>query len=149
MRREGPIPVKSIARRIYGTSTAWKAIIPSRSLTIRGWGLIGVNETGGLPYPSFSPREKVPEGRMRVFRMGKNARTLIGVKCPDPHPPLRGTFSRGEKGNEGSRTKRPRGDAAEAGKYELVGHLRNVMQSKARRSLGSHRDEDATKSRTH
>src|SRR3954451_23498376 len=31
---------------------------------------------------------------------------------------------------------------AEAGRYELVGHLLNIMQSKARRSLKSHRDED-------
>ena len=30
----------------------------------------------------------------------------------------------------------------EAGKYELVGHLLNIMQSKARRSLKSHRDND-------
>ena len=29
---------------------------------------------------------------------------------------------------------------AEAGKYELVGHLLNIMQSKARRSLKAHRD---------
>jgi hypothetical protein len=28
---------------------------------------------------------------------------------------------------------------AEAGKYELVGHLLNIMQSKARRSLKEHR----------
>jgi hypothetical protein len=28
---------------------------------------------------------------------------------------------------------------AEAGKYELVGHLLNIMQSKARRSLQEHR----------
>ncbi|WP_337174927.1 hypothetical protein [Paludisphaera sp.] len=32
---------------------------------------------------------------------------------------------------------------AEAGKYELVGHLLNVMQSKARRSLKAHGDSDA------
>jgi hypothetical protein len=30
---------------------------------------------------------------------------------------------------------------AEAGKYELVGHLLNIMQSKVRRSLKSHHDE--------
>ena len=30
---------------------------------------------------------------------------------------------------------------AEAGKYELVGHLLNIMQSKARRSLKGHGDE--------
>jgi len=36
----------------------------------------------------------------------------------------------------------------EAGKYELVGHLLNIMQSKARRSLKSRRD-DGTKPRTH
>lgn len=29
---------------------------------------------------------------------------------------------------------------AEAGKYELIGHLLNIMQSKARRSLKFHRD---------
>ena len=39
---------------------------------------------------------------------------------------------------------------AEAGKYELVGHLLNIMQSKARRSLKSHRDEATKKQpRTH
>ena len=31
-------------------------------------------------------------------------------------------------------------EVAEAGKYELVGHLLNIMQSKARRSLKSPRD---------
>jgi hypothetical protein len=30
-------------------------------------------------------------------------------------------------------------EEAEAGKYELVGHLLNIMQSKARRSLKNHR----------
>src|SRR5262249_40201501 len=29
----------------------------------------------------------------------------------------------------------------EAGRYEMVGHLPNIMQSKARRSLKSHHDE--------
>lgn len=38
---------------------------------------------------------------------------------------------------------------AEAGQYELIGHLLNIMQSKARRSLKSHRDEDGKKPRTH
>jgi hypothetical protein len=39
---------------------------------------------------------------------------------------------------------------AEAGKYELVGHLLNIMQSKARRSLKSRRDENGkNKPRTH
>ncbi len=37
---------------------------------------------------------------------------------------------------------------AEAGKYELVGHLLNIMQSKARRSLKNHRAKEA-KLRTH
>jgi hypothetical protein len=37
---------------------------------------------------------------------------------------------------------------AEAGKYELVGHLLNILQSRARRSLKSHRDE-VKKTRTH
>ena len=37
---------------------------------------------------------------------------------------------------------------AEAGKYELVGHLLNIMQSKARRSLKSRRP-DGKKPRTH
>jgi hypothetical protein len=37
---------------------------------------------------------------------------------------------------------------AEAGKYELVGHLLSIMQSKARRSLKSHRD-DGKKRRAH
>jgi hypothetical protein len=34
---------------------------------------------------------------------------------------------------------------AEAGKYELVGHLLNILQSKARRSLRSHRVENGKK----
>ena len=39
---------------------------------------------------------------------------------------------------------------AEAGKYELIGHLLSIMQSKARRSLKSHRDEGGKKKpRTH
>jgi hypothetical protein len=37
---------------------------------------------------------------------------------------------------------------AEAGKYELVGHLLNIMQSKARRSL-KNRSGDGKKPRTH
>ena len=36
----------------------------------------------------------------------------------------------------------------EAGKYELVGHLLNIMQSKARRSVKSHCGEGAEKSGT-
>jgi hypothetical protein len=38
---------------------------------------------------------------------------------------------------------------AEAGKYELVGHLLNIMQSKARRSLDRRGDEAGKKPRTH
>jgi len=39
---------------------------------------------------------------------------------------------------------------AEAGKYELVGHLLNIMQSKARRSLKSRHDKGGeTKPRAH
>jgi hypothetical protein len=38
---------------------------------------------------------------------------------------------------------------AEAGRYELLGHLLGIMQSKARRSLKGHRDEGGKKSRTH
>jgi hypothetical protein len=39
---------------------------------------------------------------------------------------------------------------AEAGKYELIGHLLNIMQSKARRSLKGRRDENGKKKpRTH
>jgi hypothetical protein len=38
---------------------------------------------------------------------------------------------------------------AEAGKYELVGHLLNIMQSKARRSLKGHRDESGKKPKMH
>jgi hypothetical protein len=34
---------------------------------------------------------------------------------------------------------------AEAGQYELIGHLLNIMQSKARRSLKSHHAEGAKK----
>jgi hypothetical protein len=37
---------------------------------------------------------------------------------------------------------------AEAGKYELVGHLLNGLQSKARRSLKGHREEGGTTSST-
>jgi hypothetical protein len=37
---------------------------------------------------------------------------------------------------------------AEAGRYELLGHLLNIMQSKARRSLKS-RHDDENKPRTH
>jgi hypothetical protein len=36
---------------------------------------------------------------------------------------------------------------SEAGKYELIGHLLNIMQSKARRSLKSRRDEGGKKPR--
>jgi hypothetical protein len=39
---------------------------------------------------------------------------------------------------------------AEAGKYELIGHLLNIMQSKARRSLKGRRDDNGKKPpRTH
>ena len=38
---------------------------------------------------------------------------------------------------------------AEAGRYELLGHLLGIMQSKARQSLKSHRDEGGKKPRTH
>jgi hypothetical protein len=38
---------------------------------------------------------------------------------------------------------------ADAGKYELVGHLLNIMQSKARLSLKSRRSADGKKPRTH
>jgi hypothetical protein len=38
---------------------------------------------------------------------------------------------------------------AEAGKYEVVGHLLSVLQSKARRSLKNHRDEAGKTPRTH
>ena len=37
---------------------------------------------------------------------------------------------------------------AEAGRYELVGHLLNIMQSKARRSLKSPAPKDAKELRT-
>ena len=38
---------------------------------------------------------------------------------------------------------------AEAGRYELVGHLLGILQSKARRSLKNHRGEGGKKPRTH
>ena len=38
---------------------------------------------------------------------------------------------------------------AEAGRYELLGHLLGIMQSKARRSLKGYRDEGEKKPRTH
>jgi hypothetical protein len=38
---------------------------------------------------------------------------------------------------------------AEAGRYELLGHLLNIMQSKARRSLRSHGGENGKKPRIH
>jgi hypothetical protein len=38
---------------------------------------------------------------------------------------------------------------AEAGRYELVGHLLNILQSKARRSLKRHGDEGPRKPRVH
>ena len=38
---------------------------------------------------------------------------------------------------------------AEAGRYELLGHLLGIMQSKARRSLKNHRGQGGNKSRTH
>ena len=38
---------------------------------------------------------------------------------------------------------------AEAGRYELLGHLLGILQSKARRSLKGHRDEGGKKPRTH
>jgi hypothetical protein len=38
---------------------------------------------------------------------------------------------------------------AEAGRYELVGHLLNIVQSKPRRSLKSPASKDAKKLRTH
>ena len=38
---------------------------------------------------------------------------------------------------------------AEAGKYELIGHLLNIMQSKARRSLKSHRGGDGKSTEAH
>ena len=38
---------------------------------------------------------------------------------------------------------------AEADRYEMLGHLLNVMQSKARRSLQGHREEGGKSSRTH
>jgi hypothetical protein len=38
---------------------------------------------------------------------------------------------------------------AEAGKYEMVGHLLNVMQSKARRSLKGQSHDNGKRPRTH
>ncbi len=38
---------------------------------------------------------------------------------------------------------------AEAGRYELLGHLLGILQSKARRSLKNHRGEGGKKPRTH
>ena len=38
---------------------------------------------------------------------------------------------------------------AEAHKYELLGHLLGILQSKARRSLESHREDGGKKPRTH
>ncbi len=38
---------------------------------------------------------------------------------------------------------------AEAGRYEMIGHLLNIMQSKARRSLQSDGDDRGKSSRTH
>jgi hypothetical protein len=38
---------------------------------------------------------------------------------------------------------------AEADRYELLGHLLNIMQSKARRSLKGHREESGKNPRTH
>ena len=38
---------------------------------------------------------------------------------------------------------------AEAGRYELLGHLLGILQSKARRSLKNHRGEGGRKPRTH
>ncbi len=38
---------------------------------------------------------------------------------------------------------------AEAGRYELLGHLLGIMQSKARQSLKSHRGERGKKPRPH
>jgi hypothetical protein len=38
---------------------------------------------------------------------------------------------------------------AEAGRYELLGHLLGILQSKARRSLRGRRDEGGTKPGTH
>lgn len=39
-------------------------------------------------------------------------------------------------------------EEAEAGKYELVGHLLGILQSKARRSLRKHRGEGGEQPRT-
>ena len=38
---------------------------------------------------------------------------------------------------------------AEAGRYELLGHLLGILQSKARRSLKTHRGEGGSKPGTH
>ncbi len=38
---------------------------------------------------------------------------------------------------------------ADAGKYELIGHLLNVMQSKARRSLKGRTDGNGKKPKAH
>jgi hypothetical protein len=38
---------------------------------------------------------------------------------------------------------------AEAGRYELLGHLLGILQSKARRSLKNHHGEGGKKPRTH
>jgi hypothetical protein len=38
---------------------------------------------------------------------------------------------------------------AEAGRYELLGHLLGILQSKARRSLKNHHGDGGKKSRTH
>jgi hypothetical protein len=38
---------------------------------------------------------------------------------------------------------------AEASRYELLGHLLGIMQSKARRSLKGHRDDGGEKPRTY
>ena len=46
---------------------------------------------------SFSPWEKVPEGRMREWTI-KSYCTLYGTSFFFPHPALRATFSRWGKG---------------------------------------------------
>src|SRR4051794_22722754 len=40
-------------------------------------------------------------------------------------------------------------EVAEAGRYELLGHLLNVMQSKARQSLKGQRNKDGKEPRNH
>ncbi len=40
-------------------------------------------------------------------------------------------------------------DEADAGRYELIGHLLNIMQSKARRSLREHQDGNVKKTGAH